>query len=329
VSARVGTRTHPAVRRHDPPPPLPAGRKVLVAGATGHLGQHVVRVLKERGYWVRALTRRPGGGALLPEADEVRHGDLLQPATLPSACAGVDAVFSCAGASLDVRRLSDRRSFTDVDYAGNRALLDAALRAGVPRFAYVSLFGGPTLERTEYARAHERFARALRDSGCTATVIRPTGFFHTFDEVLRMAQAGRGIVVGSGAARTNPIHEADLAEACIDALVQAWPELDVGGPETLTRAEIVDRAFAAVTPTGVTPAARAPKLTHVSPRLLEAAATLVRPLNPRLSALLAFGAAVSVTDAVAPSFGSRRIESYFRALAAPVAAPQIAPLAEA
>jgi uncharacterized protein YbjT (DUF2867 family) len=287
-------------------PSLPPGSRVLVAGATGHLGHHVVQALARRGYRVRALARRPPA-APIPGVAEVITGDLLRPSTLPPACAGVDAVFSCAGASLDPRRLSDRCSFTAVDYLGNRALLDAALAVGVGRFGYVSLFGGAELARTEYARAHERFAGDVAASGVAATVVRPTGFFHTFDEIFRTARGGRGLVIGSGDARTNPIHEADLAEACADALALGRAAVSIGGPETLTRAEIVRLALAA--------AGRPSRLTHVSPRLFTALATVTRPLHPRLAGLLEFGAAVSVIDAVAPPFGTRRLGDYFAELA--------------
>jgi uncharacterized protein YbjT (DUF2867 family) len=287
---------------------LPTGARVLVAGAGGHLGRHVVRAFRDRGYRVRALTRRADATAASTGADEVARGDLLRPETLPAACAGVDLVFSCAGASLDLRAFGDRRTYAEVDEHGNRALLDAARRAGVPRMAYVSLAGGPELAHVEYARAHEAFARALAVSGLTHTVIRPTGFFWTFGEMLRMARSGRGVVIGRGDARTNPVHEADLADACVDAAAAAVPAIEVGGPEVLTREEIARLAFAAL--------GRAPKLSHVSPRVFGAMAAVMRPLHGRLAALLEFGAAVSVVDAVAPPYGTRTLAAYYREMAA-------------
>jgi uncharacterized protein YbjT (DUF2867 family) len=287
--------------------PLPTGARVLVAGAGGHLGRHVVRAFRARGYRVRALTRRAGAAAAALGADEVACGDLLRPDTLPAACAGVDLVFSCAGASLDLRALGDRRGYGEVDERGNLALLDAARRAKVPRMAYVSLANGQALGHVEYARAHEAFARALAGSGLAHTVVRPTGFFWIFGEVLGMARAGRGVVIGRGDARTNPIHEAELAEACVDAAADARAEVEVGGPEVLTREEIVRLAFAA--------AGRAPKITHVSPRVFGGIAAVTRPFHRRLADLLEFGAAVSVVDVVAPPYGTRRLGEYFRELA--------------
>jgi uncharacterized protein YbjT (DUF2867 family) len=288
--------------------PLPAGARVLVAGAGGHLGRHVVRAFRDRGYRVRALTRRADVTPVMLGADEVARGDLLRPGTLGAACDGAALVFSCAGASLDLRALGDRRTYAEVDERGNLALLETARRVGVPRMAYVSVAGGPELQRLEYVRAHEAVARALAASGLAHTVVRPTGFFWFFAEMLRMARSGRGIVLGPGDARTNPIHEADLAEACVDAAAAGQPELSVGGPEVLTREEIVRLAFAALE--------RAPKLSHVSPRLLTGMAGVARPFNRRIAELLEFGAAVSVTDVVARPYGTRRLGDHFRELAA-------------
>ena len=58
------------------------------------------------------------------------------------------------------------------------------------------------MRHVEYARAHEAFAEALAASGLVHTVVRPTGFFWFFGEILEMARAGRGVVIGPGDART-------------------------------------------------------------------------------------------------------------------------------
>lgn len=281
-------------------------RRVLVAGATGQLGRYVVEALKARGFAVRALARDPArlrGAAV----DEAARGDLLDPASLRAACRGVDAVVSCAGASMALGNFGDRRSFMTVDYAGNRNLLEAARAEGVGRFVYVSLFGGERMTDTEYAAAHERFVEALRGSGLSHATVRPTGFFSFLGEIARMAKRGRGVVMGSGEARTNPIHEADLAEVVADAVDGDETEIPAGGPEVLTRKEIVEIAFRAV--------GRPPKLTHLPAGLFRGVAKVMKPLNPRIAALLDFGARVSQIDCVAPARGTRRLEDYFRTLA--------------
>ncbi|HET7232403.1 MAG TPA: SDR family oxidoreductase [Longimicrobium sp.] len=279
--------------------------RVLVAGASGQLGRHVVDELRRRGYRVRALSRRPE--RLTGPVDEAVRGDLLDPASLGAACEGVDVIFSCAGSSMDLNDLRDRRGPLEVDWGGNRNLLAAARGAGVRRFVYVSVFGGQAMRHLEYTDAHERFVDELAGSGIDHAIIRPTGFFSFFGEITKMARRGRGIVIGSGEARTNPIHEADLALVCADAVAAGPREVPAGGPETLTRAEIVRVAFRAL--------GREPRLTRVPPGFFRAAGAVTKPLNRRLAALLAFGAEVSQVDCVAPAHGTHRLEDFFRTFA--------------
>ena len=275
--------------------------RVLVAGASGQLGRHVVGELRRRGYRVRALSRRPE--RLAGRADETVRGDLLDPASLPAACEGVDVVFSCAGASMDLNDPRDRRGPLEVDWGGNRNLLNAARGVGVRRFAYVSVFGGDAMRHLEYTDAHERFVDDLAGSGLDYTILRPTGFFSVFGEIAKMAKRGRGIVIGSGEARTNPVHEADLAEVCVAALASGEREVPVGGPAVHTRREIVEMALRA--------AGRPARTTAVPPAAFRVMGALMRPLQPRLAALLEFGAAVSQADCVAPAYGTRRLDEWF------------------
>ncbi|HEX6040250.1 SDR family oxidoreductase [Longimicrobium sp.] len=285
--------------------------RVLVAGATGQLGRQVAGELRRRGWNVRALTRDPARLAALGlPAEAALRGDLRDAASLRPACAGADAVVSCAGASMRLGGLGDRRGFMEVDWAGNRALLDAARAAGVRRFVYVSVFGAERLRGTVYVDAHERFVDALAASGMDYAVVRPTGFFSFMGELVRMAAKGRGAVIGDGGARTNPVHETDVAAACADALAGTERRIDVGGPDTFTRRELAELAFRAV--------GRAPRIMAVPPGAFRAVAALTRPINPRIAALLEFGTEVSLVDCVAPTRGTRRLEDHFRAVAAEV-----------
>src|SRR5687767_3307891 len=105
---------------------------VLVAGATGALGRHVVAALRARAYPVRALTRDPARAARLLglEPAALVRADALVPATLRGAADGAAVVFSCAGASVQPSLGHGRRSFTAVDHPANANLLAEARRAG-------------------------------------------------------------------------------------------------------------------------------------------------------------------------------------------------------
>ena len=286
--------------------------RVLLAGASGSLGQEILRSLAERGHWVRTLSRGPRSAAMLFTGEHVR-ADLTRPDSLTGTCQGVDLVFSSAGSSMHLDDFRDRRRYLDVDFTGNRNLLREAEREGTPRFVYVSLHGGEKLRHNSYADAHERFVDALNASPVSSLVIRPTGFFSFLLQILRMAKRRRGVVIGDGSARANPIHHADLGDFSVDHLESEREELSVGGPEVFSRRGIVELALRV--------AGRPERVRSVPEWVARAAATAARPLNPRIATLLAFGVEVSVTDVVAPAYGSRHLSDFFREAAASQAGP--------
>ncbi|HEY7790774.1 MAG TPA: NAD(P)H-binding protein [Vicinamibacterales bacterium] len=67
--------------------------KVLVTGATGHVGSAVVAELVKRGVAVRAFTRKEPRPGTFPPAVDVALGDLLDPASVEAAMQGVDKLF--------------------------------------------------------------------------------------------------------------------------------------------------------------------------------------------------------------------------------------------
>jgi len=155
---------------------------VLVAGATGGTGREVLRRVGPRVDTVRALTCSPGATADLRAAgaDEVAVDDLLDPSDLAAAVEGVDAVISAVGST----KSAVRSGPPFVDGAGNRALVRAAVDAGVDAFVMESAVGvgpepssplasafdaliGPLQEAKGEAEA------ALRDAPIRHAVLRP------------------------------------------------------------------------------------------------------------------------------------------------------------
>jgi NADH dehydrogenase len=110
----------------------------LVVGATGWLGAEICRRLRQRGVRVRGLVRlgSPKEAALTGLGVEVVHGDLKDPSSLAAACRGMAAVISTASSTVS-RRPGDNLKTVDRD--GQLALLEAAQRAGVTRFLYISV----------------------------------------------------------------------------------------------------------------------------------------------------------------------------------------------
>lgn len=107
---------------------------MLVTGGRGFIGRRLVAALRADGCQVRVLTRGQIAGA-----DEF-CGDLADPAALDAACAGVTTVFHCAGHAHAFGALSeaDEARHRQVNLEGTRALAEAAGRAGVTRFVFLS-----------------------------------------------------------------------------------------------------------------------------------------------------------------------------------------------
>ena len=282
--------------------------KILVAGASGRLGKAVMGELRRRGYKTRALVRdtsRLNGSA--PLAGEVFACDARRAETLRRVCEGVGVVVSAMGASLRLGHTRDGGGYREVDLGANLNLLECARASGVRKFVYVSLHGAEGLRGLGYVDAHEEFVEALAASGMNYTVVRPTGFFYVFEEIFKMAERGRVLLVGDGGVRTNPVHEEDVARECADAVEVGERELHVGGPETYTRREIAELAFSSLR--------REPKITSLPPGLVRSLIKPVRLFDQRLYDFCDFGVAVSTRDIVAPPAGKRSFRKYFEQLA--------------
>ena len=113
---------------------------VLVTGGTGFVGANLVRELVAAGVGVRILARRGGDRRALHGVKvEIAEGDLLEPASLARACAGVHTVYHVAA---DYRLWApDPSVLARVNVDGTRALLEAAGAAGARRVVYTSTVG--------------------------------------------------------------------------------------------------------------------------------------------------------------------------------------------
>lgn len=286
--------------------------KVAVAGGTGQLGRHVIAELTRRGHTVRALVR-PGSVGKLAELglapSEVFEGDVRDTRSLDGFCRDQAVLFSCLGASVLPYRQKPEATFDEVDRQGNLDLIELAEAAGVQRFVYVSMFGQNVLGGLDYVRAHEAVVSALRNSRqLTWAVLRPTGFFSACREYFEMARKGRVYLLGDGEVQSNPVHDADLAELCAQAIEGAETgEIPAGGPEVLTRRRMAELTFEAL--------GKRQRITSVPLWLARFGGAMIRVFNPRVSALVRFYCAISETALVAPVRGSQRLSNYYDELA--------------
>lgn len=283
-------------------------RRIVIGGATGYLGRYLVRSAHARGYRVRALARSEARlGPVRPLCDEVFVAEATRPDTLAGLCDGADFVVS----SLGNRTLARKPDCFDVDFQANMNLLARAREAGVSQFVFVSVLGGAEARgRVPQIEARERVVDALRAGAPAWTIIRPSGFFNDMAEVLAMAKRGRVWIPG-GSARFNPIHGADLAEVCLDAVGNAEAygrEIPAGGPDVMTLREIGALAFEAL--------GKPPRISAIPPWMLTAMGTAVRPFNVNLASLILMMSALATSDAGCDAYGTHRLRDFFHEIAA-------------
>ena len=215
--------------------------KILLAGATGYLGQYILAALLREEYPTRIVVRNKSklSPALLTHPLlEVVEAEVTQPDTLRGVCKGVHKVISSVG----ITRQKDGLTYEQVDFQANKNLLDEALREGVRKFIYVSVFKGEAMRHIAIGAAKERFVDTLKASGLDFCIIRPSGFYSDMAFFLKMAKKDI-ILFGKGQYAMNPIHGEDLAEVCVAQLERYEREVNVGGAEVFTQTEMARLAF--------------------------------------------------------------------------------------
>ncbi len=276
-------------------------KKVLVAGATGYLGSFVVKEFKQRGFYVRALSRSKDKlKGLLDHIDEVHIGQITEPLQLKNICRDIDIVFS----SIGITRQRDKLSYMDVDLRGNMNLLDQAKKEGVSKFIYISVLNIKKLGPLKIAEAKLAFAEKLQKSGLGFTIIYPSGFFSDMLEILKMAKSGRAYLFGDGENRGNPIHGADLAEICVDAVDLKNKEIKIGGPDILTYNKIIEFAFQAC--------GKSVKMSYLPLWIRNMALQVLRRFTSQdIYGPLEFFLTVSTMDMVGKQYGKHKLKDFF------------------
>ena len=206
-------------------------RRILVTGATGHVGRQVVSQLLATQARVRAMTRQPGAAALPPEI-EVMGGDLTVPASLDRCLDGVDAVFLVWTAPPDTLGAAIDRI---AKHARHIVFLSSPHRTAHPFFQ--------ASQPNPVARLHAEIERLIETSGFPWTFLRP-GMFAVNARSWWAPQIRAGDVVRwpYADAATAPIHEQDIAAVAVRALLEAGhdgADYVLTGPQSLSQLEQV------------------------------------------------------------------------------------------
>ncbi len=187
---------------------------ILVAGATGAIGQQIVSRLLKQGRHVRALVRDlDKGRALLGENLELVESDARRIDTLNRAMSGVSVVVCATG----TRTPEGPNSPEKVDYEGVRHLVQAARVAEVEHFILISSLAvtrGDAHPLNKFGKVLDwklKGENALRASGLRYTIIRPGGLN---DE----PPGARGLRFAQGDEVNGRVSRADVAEVALRAI---------------------------------------------------------------------------------------------------------------
>lgn len=183
---------------------------ILVTGASGNLGGHVVDALLERGIPasdIVAGVRTPAkAGPLTDLGVRVAPLDYTEPATIDAALDGITSVLLISGSEVGSR------------FAGHRNVIEAAQKAGVEKFVYTS---APKATSVDYALGAEHRAteEAIAAAGLPAVTLRNNWYHENYTQDLLGAADSGVIAAAAGDGRVASASRRDYAEAAAAVLV--------------------------------------------------------------------------------------------------------------
>lgn len=211
-----------------------------VTGAFGYSGRYIAERLLTRGHEVITLTNSTGRSSPLAKRVQAVPFRFDHPDRLAKSLEGVDVLYNTYWVRFN------HKMFTHADAVRNtETMFNAAKQAGVRRIVHVSITNPSEDSPLEYFSGKGRLERALKETGVSHAILRPTVLFGREDILINnIAWALRRFpafaIFGDGKYRLQPIHVDDLAKLAVeqgelieDATIEAI------GPETFTYEEMV------------------------------------------------------------------------------------------
>jgi uncharacterized protein YbjT (DUF2867 family) len=204
---------------------------ILVTGATGRVGRHVVAQLSQRGARVRVLSRDPAK-ARFAAGVEVAQGDLLDIDSLRSAFSGVRTLFLL-------------NAVTGDEFTQAIITLNLAREAGIDRVVYLSVFDADRAVNVPHFAVKYGAERMLEALGFSATILRPTYFIDNEVMIQDVVKQYGVYPMPIGSKGVAMVDTRDIAEVAAIELIrrdQAPGKLpietiNIVGPDSLTGAD--------------------------------------------------------------------------------------------
>ncbi len=228
---------------------------ILVTGASGYVGSHIVKKLVEAGKPVRAMVYNPARAkeeARLKDLDvEWVQGDVTRPDTLEKALEGVEAVIHTVAIAIE----KGGRKYETINYEGTVNMVRAAKKMGVRRFLNMSQLGASAELPYRFLASKGKAQDYVADSGLDWSAVRPSviwgpedEFANTFARLVPLTPIIFPIV-GDEDAKFQSIWVDDVAEVFLKILEDdstIGKVFEIGGPEIMTLEEIERRTLKAI-----------------------------------------------------------------------------------
>lgn len=202
--------------------------KILVTGATGFVGNHLIKALDREN--ISILSRRH-----IPRR-EVYIGDLFNKEILLEATK-VDVVIHLAGIS--------KGDVFKTNYEGTKNLIDACVRNNIKKFIFISSFDA--VLNTEYGRSKLKAEWYIKKSGLDYIIIRPTFIFgrdskKDLDKLIKYIKIGIAPIPGDGNFKLQPVFVDDVVKLIVKSInIKNKNKIYfIGGSQKLSFNELVE-----------------------------------------------------------------------------------------
>jgi uncharacterized protein YbjT (DUF2867 family) len=215
---------------------------VLITGATGYIGGRLLAAFERLGRPVRCLARNPEAlRSRVAPSTEVARGDVLAPASLGEALAGIETAYYL------VHSMGATADFAGLDRAGARHFGEAARAAGVRRIVYVGGLGAAGDDLSAHLKSRHETGDILRESGVEIVEFRASiviGSGSLSYEMVRALTERLPVMVCPRwvAIQAQPIAIEDLLaylEAAVDLPGGPSQVYEIGGPDVVSYGDIM------------------------------------------------------------------------------------------
>ena len=223
---------------------------ILITGATGYIGRHLVAHLIAQGERPRCLVRDISRAKRILPADKVElvEGATTSPDSLGAAVQGVDTIIHAAFLTAD-RKQSTGNEYEKTNVQGTASLIKVAKKAGVKRIIEIGGLGTKPDKPGSYMQGRYLAEKMLKESGLDWTIIQPSvlfgknaPFIKGLADLIRTSPVVP--LIGGGKTMFQPIYVEDVVTVLIKVLEDPTGTTNrtytIGGPVYYSFTQIID-----------------------------------------------------------------------------------------